>query len=160
MQTQTISLVINDAPCRFEVSPQETLLEVIRERAGLKGAKRGCDCGQCGACTVLLNGKSVYSCCVLAVSADGARVETVESLSKDGRPHPIQEAFIEQNAIQCGFCTPGMELSAKALLDVNPNPTAAEIKEALAGNICRCTGYVKIEAAVRAAAAKMGGSND
>lgn len=153
--TIELSLTLNGEPRTFSIEPMETLLEVIRERAGLTGTKRGCDNGQCGACTVILNGRAVNSCCLLAVQCQGATVETVESLAKNGVPHPIQEAFVEQHAIQCGFCTPGMEMATKALLDVNPNPDSAAIKEALSGNVCRCTGYVKIENAVRAAAGKL-----
>lgn len=150
-----IRLSINSVERTLWVSSGETLLEVIRDRIGLTGTKRGCDNGMCGACTVLLDGVAVNSCCVLAVQLDGCSVETVESLSSDGTLHPIQEAFIEENAIQCGFCTPGMEMSAKALLDSTPHPCEEEILEALSGNLCRCTGYVKIVNAVKGAAKKM-----
>lgn len=154
-KTIELRLTLNGEARVFQIGQTETLLEVIRERAGLTGTKRGCDNGQCGACTVILNGRAVNSCCLLAVQCEGAVVETVEALAKNGVPHPIQEAFVEQHAIQCGFCTPGMEMATKALLDRNPNPDSAAIKEALSGNVCRCTGYVKIEDAVRAAAGKL-----
>ncbi len=147
-----ISININEIDYIFDISPKETLLDVIRDRAGLKGTKKGCDGGHCGACTVIMDGETVNSCCLLAFQANGKKVVTIEHLSKDGEPHPIQLAFVEQNAVQCGFCIPGMVLSTKALLDKNSAPSNAEIKEALAGNLCRCTGYEKIENAVRAAA--------
>lgn len=156
MHKKKITLTINDMPCEYVVSPNETLLDVIREKAGLTGTKRGCDNGMCGACTVLLEGVPVNSCCILAMQADGKRVETIESLSRDGKLHPIQEAFVEENAIQCGYCIPGMEMSTKALLERNAHPSDDDIREALSGNLCRCTGYVKIINAVKSAANKMG----
>jgi carbon-monoxide dehydrogenase small subunit len=126
-----------------------TLLDFLRETLGLMGTKKGCDLGNCGACTVILEGKAVNSCLVLAVEADRKSILTIEGLQKNGEGHPLQRAFVEHGAIQCGFCTPGMILTAKALLDQNPQPTDEQIKEALAGNLCRCTGYTKILQAVK-----------
>jgi len=140
------------------VQPETTLLETLRETWGLTGAKRGCDEGDCGACTVLLDGKPVNSCLVLAIRVDGREITTIEGLGKEDRLHPLQSAFIHHGALQCGFCGPGMILSAKALLDSNPNPTEAEIRQALAGNICRCTGYSKIIEAVQSASRMMKGT--
>jgi carbon-monoxide dehydrogenase small subunit len=130
------------------VDPQTTLLDLLRETLGLTGPKKGCDEGDCGACTVLLNGKAVNACLVLAVRATGATVITIEGLGDPRHPHPLQWAFVENAAVQCGYCAPGMILSAKALLDENPDPTALEVRQALAGNLCRCTGYAKIVDAV------------
>jgi carbon-monoxide dehydrogenase small subunit len=141
------------------VQPETTLLEVLRETWGLTGAKRGCDEGDCGACTVLLDGKPVNSCLLLAIRLDGREITTIEGLGKEDRLHPLQSAFIHHGALQCGFCGPGMILSAKALLDSNPNPTEAEIRQALAGNICRCTGYSKIIEAVHSASRMMKGTS-
>lgn len=129
-----------------------TLLDFLRDTLGLTGTKKSCNLGTCGACTVLLNGQAVNSCLILAVEADGKRVETIEGLMRNGEPHPLQKAFVEHGAVQCGFCTPGMILSAKALLDRAPHPTEDQIREALAGNLCRCTGYAKILQAVKAVA--------
>jgi aerobic-type carbon monoxide dehydrogenase small subunit (CoxS/CutS family) len=140
------------------VQPETTLLEVLRETWGLTGAKRGCDEGDCGACTVLLDGKPVNACLLLAIRIDGREITTIEGLGKEDRLHPLQSAFIHHGALQCGFCGPGMILSAKALLDSNPNPTEAEIRQALAGNICRCTGYSKIIEAVQSASSMMKGT--
>jgi carbon-monoxide dehydrogenase small subunit len=140
------------------VQPETTLLEVLRDTWGLTGAKRGCDEGDCGACTVLLDGKPVNSCLVLAIRLDGREITTIEGLGKEDRLHPLQSAFIHHGALQCGFCGPGMILSAKALLDSNPNPTEAEIRQALAGNICRCTGYSKIIEAVQSASRMIKGT--
>jgi aerobic carbon-monoxide dehydrogenase small subunit len=152
-----IEIEVNGRRHREEVSPVRTLLDFLREGLGLTGTKQGCDQGQCGACTVLLNGRPVNACLVLAVEADGKRVETIEGLvARDGTLHPLQEAFVEEGAVQCGFCTPGMILSAKALLDEKASPTEEEIRVALSGNLCRCTGYVKIVAAVKRAAAVLG----
>ncbi|MGI6319272.1 MAG: (2Fe-2S)-binding protein [Firmicutes bacterium] len=144
-----IRLIVNGEEKVLTIDVQQTLLEVLREDLGLTGTKKGCNQGECGACTVLLEGKPVSSCSLLAVKADGKAVTTIEGLAKGGQLHPIQQAFNEKGAIQCGFCSPGMILVTKSLLEQNPNPTTAEIKEAIAGNICRCTGYVQIIEAIR-----------
>lgn len=150
-KTYRIHLILNHRSAGFDVAEEETLLSLIRERTHLTGTKCGCGLGECGACTVLLNGRAVNSCCVPAVMADGGEVETIEGIGTKEHPHPLQTAFVEAGAIQCGFCTPGMIMSAKGLLDRNPDPTRGEIREALSGNLCRCTGYAKIEEAVRLA---------
>ncbi len=152
-----LRLTINGEDMEFAVDPGVMLLDLLRDHVELTGCRRGCDSGYCGCCTVLLNGKTVHSCSVLAVAADGAQVQTVEGLARDGRLHPVQEAFIEHGAIQCGFCTPGMILSAVALLAENPRPNEADVRAYLSGNLCRCTGYVRIVQAVLAAAATMRG---
>ncbi len=141
------------------VEPRKTVLDFLREDLHLTGAKKGCDLGNCGACTVLLNGKPVNSCLVLALEVQGQEIVTIEGLSDGLKLHPLQEAFIQQGAIQCGYCIPGMILAAKALLDENPRPSEEEIRMTIAGNICRCTGYVKIVRAIRAAAERMGQSD-
>jgi carbon-monoxide dehydrogenase small subunit len=146
-----IQLWINRESYDFLVEPRHTLLKVLRENLGLTGTKKGCDTGDCGACTVLLNGRPVNSCLVLAVETNGAEITTIEGLAKGNELHPIQEAFIQNGAVQCGYCTPGMILSAKALLDENPHPSELEVKRAIAGNLCRCTGYVKIIKAIMSA---------
>lgn len=151
-----LQLSVNGRAHEVLASPGERLLDVLRGRLGLTGAKEGCGSGQCGACTVLLDGRPVTSCLVLAGDAVGHDITTIEGLAPPGRLHPLQEAFLKLGALQCGFCTPGMILSAKALLDRNPSPTEQEIRDALAGNLCRCTGYRKIIAAVRAAASQSG----
>lgn len=137
------------------VPVSRTLLQVLRDDLGLTGTKEGCGEGDCGACTVIMDGKAVNSCLVLAAEAEGKAVVTVEGLVKDGKLHPLQQAFVDEGAVQCGFCTPGMLMSAKALLDVNPSPTEAEIRTTLSGNLCRCTGYVRIVSAVQKAAVEM-----
>jgi carbon-monoxide dehydrogenase small subunit len=147
-----IQLKINGETAEVVVEPKTTLLHVLREDLGLTGTKEGCGIGDCGACTVLLDGKPVASCLTLAVEVRDREVLTIEGLSKDGELHPLQRAFIDHFAVQCGFCTPGMILSAKALLDRNPHPVEEEVRQALSGNLCRCTGYVKIVEAVLAAA--------
>ena len=147
-----IDLRINGRNLRFDVDPQTPLLWVIREQAGLQGTKFGCGIAQCGSCTVLMGGKTVNSCLVPALEADGQEILTIEGLSEGDNLHPIQEAFAECSGMQCGFCTPGMIISAKVLLDRNPDPSDQEIREALAGNFCRCTGYTKIVESVGAAA--------
>jgi carbon-monoxide dehydrogenase small subunit len=129
-----------------------TLLQLLRDKLALTGTKNGCEAGECGACTVLLDGEPVNSCMMLAVEADGREVFTVEGLAPEGQLSPLQEAFVQHNAVQCGFCTPGMLVTATALLQRNPHPSETEIKEALVGNLCRCTGYVRIIAAVQSAA--------
>ena len=147
---KAIYLKVNGQEYRLEVEPQETLLDVIRERLNLLGTKRGCETGDCGACTIIMEGKAVNSCLILGVEADGKDIVTIEGLAKGGTLHPLQEAFVRYGAIQCGFCTPGMIMSAKVLLDENNNPTAEEIRRAIAGNLCRCTGYTKIVQAIKA----------
>ena len=150
-----INLKINGESYQLNVKPNILLLDLIREEIGLTGTKRGCGTGECGACTVLLEGRPVNSCLMLAVEANEKNILTIEGLARDGQLHPLQEAFIEEGAVQCGFCTPGMLLSAKALLDVNSNPKEEEIKKAIAGNLCRCTGYTKIIKAIISAVEKM-----
>ncbi|MDI6762319.1 MAG: (2Fe-2S)-binding protein [Thermodesulfobacteriota bacterium] len=152
MVKQEIQLDVNGKSYSISVFPQETLLEVLRENLGLIGTKEGCSEGECGVCTVLLDGLPVRSCLLLAVDVRGGKITTIEGLSEKGVLHPIQKAFIEHGAIQCGFCTPGMILSAKALLDGNPFPSEEEIRIGLSGNLCRCTGYIKIFKAVQGAA--------
>ncbi len=147
-----ISININGKVTEILAAPNETLLELLRYRLALAGTKEGCNTGDCGACTVLLDGAAVNSCLVLAVEANGARVTTIEGLGSDGRLHPLQQAFIDHGAVQCGFCTPGMIMAAKSLLDELPNPKEDDIRLALAGNLCRCTGYINILKAVSAAA--------
>ncbi len=146
---------MNGQEHHVDVPVNRTLLDFLRHDAGLTGAKQGCDTGDCGACSVLLNGQLVASCLVLAVEADGGQVLTVEGLAPGADLHPLQEAFVRDGAVQCGFCTPGMLLAAKALLDENPLPTEAEVRAALGGNLCRCTGYVRIVEAVLAASRQM-----
>ncbi len=149
---RTIQLDVNGEPCEVAVPAERTLLEVLRRDLGLSGTKEGCDVGECGTCTVLLDGLPVRACLTLAVDVRGRAVTTVEGLAAGGRLHPLQEAFAREGAVQCGFCTPGMLLVAKALLDEVPRPTEEDVRQAVAGNLCRCTGYAKIVAAVRAAA--------
>lgn len=150
-----IELDVNDRIYEVDVEPRETLTQVLRDKIGLTGTKRACDVGGCGSCTILLDGQAVYSCMVFAARAEGKKVTTIEGLAQNGKLHPIQEAFIKFGAVQCGYCTPGMILSAKALLDQNLDPTEEEVKDAIAGNLCRCTGYVKIVQAILAAAEMM-----
>ncbi len=152
---QEIGLVVNGKSYQVSVEPIESLLDVLRDKLGLTGTKKSCDEGNCGACTVLINGKTVHSCLVLAISARGKEITTVEGLADGEKLHPLQRAFIENGAVQCGYCIPGMLLSAKALLDDNPKPTEDEVRQYLSGNQCRCTGYVKIIEAVLAAAEEM-----
>ena len=147
---QLIRLKVNGEAFDLYLEPWRTLFDVLREELGLTGTKSGCSSGRCGACTVLIDGKAVKSCLILVPQAEEREILTIEGLGKDGL-HPLQQAFIDQFAVQCGFCTPGMILSAKALLDENPNPTPEEIKEGMEGNLCRCTGYVKIMKAILAA---------
>ena len=147
-----ISLTVNGARKEVEVEPRDLLVYVLRERLGLAGTNVGCDTSSCGACTVLLEGESVKSCTVLGVQADGLEVTTIEGLATDGELHPVQRAFHEQHGLQCGYCTPGMVMATVSLLEENPSPTEQEIREALEGNLCRCTGYHNIVQAVLAAA--------
>jgi carbon-monoxide dehydrogenase small subunit len=151
-ETLTLSMTVNGVSVVREVSANRTLLSVLREDLGLIGVREGCGIGECGACTVIMDGKAVNACMVLAPKADGAVIMTIEGLSDGQQLHPLQEAFIEKGAVQCGFCTPGMILSAKALLDENPSPTRLEIREGISGNLCRCTGYQQIVDAIELAA--------
>jgi carbon-monoxide dehydrogenase small subunit len=152
MEMKKISFILNGKQYELKVKPWQTLLELIREDLNLTGTKEGCGQGECGSCTVIMNGKTVNSCLVPAVEADGQEILTIEGLSDNDRLHPIQEAFVSHSGMQCGFCTPGMIMSAKALLDSNPYPTEAEIRESISGNFCRCTGYTKIIESISAAA--------
>ncbi len=147
-----INLTVNGETYRLSVPSHWTLLRVLREQLALTGTKNGCEAGECGACTVLMNGEPVNSCMVLAPEADGAEIVTIEGLSEDGRLAPIQEAFVETGAIQCGFCTPGALIASHALLNRNANPSEEEIREALVGNLCRCTGYLRMVKAIQLAA--------
>ncbi|MEW6661605.1 MAG: (2Fe-2S)-binding protein [Bacillota bacterium] len=156
MEKQTITFTLNGLPVELVVDPGARLVDVLREELDLTGTKEGCGQGECGACTVLVDGQAVNSCLVLVGQVQGREVITVEGLAKDGILDPLQEAFITEGAVQCGYCTPGMLLSAKALLMKNPFPSEEEIKEAIAGNLCRCTGYVKIVKAIQTAAARQG----
>jgi aerobic carbon-monoxide dehydrogenase small subunit len=149
MTTHRISLTVNGSAELVEAPSNMTLMTLLREKLALTGTKNGCSAGECGACTVLLNGEPVNSCMVLAVECDGAEVFTVEGLAKNGVFDPIQETIIDQGGVQCGFCTPGILISSKALLDRNPQPSDADIREALVGNLCRCTGYLRIIDAVQ-----------
>ncbi|WHZ10194.1 MAG: Xanthine dehydrogenase iron-sulfur subunit [Burkholderiaceae bacterium] len=153
MKRQIVSFTVNGEAREIAVAPNRSLLDALRTEAGLTGTKKGCDVGECGSCTIILDGKPVNSCLVLAVEAEGADITTVEGLQAgDGSLHRLQECFIECGAAQCGFCTPGLLVAAKALLDENPSPTIDEIRFAIAGNICRCTGYTKILDAILLAA--------
>jgi aerobic-type carbon monoxide dehydrogenase small subunit (CoxS/CutS family) len=152
-----IAFVVNGEPAEAAFAPHKTLLEVLREDLNLTGTKHGCELGECGTCAVLVDGKPVLSCLYLGVECEGRRVETVEGMAGPAGLHPLQKAFAELGAAQCGYCTPGILLTAKALLEENPKPSLSEIREALAGNLCRCTGYVKIFEAVELAAAWMRG---
>lgn len=150
-----VSLTLNGEKRELEVEPYRTLLDVLRNEAGLTGTKKGCDVGDCGACTIIANGKPVCACLMLGVEAEGMQITTIEGLQPaHDKLHPLQEAFIDHGAAQCGFCTPGMVMMAKALLDENPQPTEDEVRFGIAGNICRCTGYTKIIEAVLDAAKK------
>jgi len=154
MKTVIINTTINGRKYKLPVLPNQTLLHLLREELGLTGTKCGCEIGECGACTVILDGEAVNSCLVLVPQIDGKKVLTVEGLAKDGKLHPLQESFMDHDAVHCGFCTPGMLMSAKALLDKNPNPDEKEIRTAISGNLCRCTGYVQIVEAIKNAATK------
>jgi carbon-monoxide dehydrogenase small subunit len=156
MAKEIATFLVNGQEYQAIVEPHMLLIDVLRDQLGLTGTKYACGAGDCGACTVLIDGKPSFSCLTLAVTAKGKSILTIEGLADGNELHPVQQAFVDQGAVQCGFCTPGMILSAKALLDENPEPTRDEIKTALAGNLCRCTGYVKIIDAVEAAAVVMG----
>ena len=157
---QRIDLIVNGKRHELSVEPWKTLLDVLREDLGLTGAKRGCDDGNCGACTVILDGKAIKSCLMLAPQANGKEIMTIEGLGSPENLHPLQQAFLDHFAVQCGFCTPGMILAAKALLDEDPEVTEEGIRQGLHGNICRCTGYVKIVEAVEAARAELAARPD
>jgi aerobic carbon-monoxide dehydrogenase small subunit len=150
-----LNLEVNGQAVQLQVDPQRLLVEVLREQLGLTGTHVGCDTSQCGACTVLVDGQPVKSCAMLALQAEGRRVTSVEGLAAGGERHPIQQAFIDCHGLQCGFCTPGMIMSTAALLQHTPNPSQEQIEHALEGNLCRCTGYVNIVAAVKQAAATL-----
>jgi aerobic carbon-monoxide dehydrogenase small subunit len=154
-----IQVTVNGAKHEAVVEPRTLLVYFLREHLGLTGTHVGCDTSQCGACTIQLNGRAVKSCTVLAVQANGAEITTIEGLARDGALHPVQEGFREKHGLQCGYCTPGMIMTAVSLLETNPNPTEEEIRHALDGNLCRCTGYVNIVESIRWAAEKMGGKN-
>ncbi len=153
---RTLRFRVNGDPVEVGVRDRETLLEVLRGRLGLTGTKQGCDVGDCGSCTVLLDGEPVLSCLTLAADVEGREVLTIEGLARGDGLHPLQQAFLDAGAVQCGYCTPGMILTAKALLDRNPRPSRGEIRTALSGNLCRCTGYRKIVDAVELAARRGG----
>jgi len=150
-----MQFIINSVRYESEIDVRRTLLEVLRETFGLMGTKKGCNEGECGACTVLLGGKPVLSCLTLAVEAQGKYIVTVEGLAENGELNPLQQSFIEHGALQCGFCTPGMLMAAKGLLNENPHPDERQVRQAIAGNLCRCTGYDKIVKAILAAADKL-----
>jgi carbon-monoxide dehydrogenase small subunit len=156
MTQHRITLTVNGETELVDVPSNMTLLQMLREKLVLTGTKNGCAAGECGACTVLMNGEPVNSCMVLAVECDGSEITTVEGLAHDGQLDPVQKTIIEQGGVQCGFCTPGILISARALLDRNPNPSDYEIRDALVGNLCRCTGYLRIIDAVKEAAARAG----
>ena len=149
---QFIELTINGLNYDVVVRPEDLLIDVLRQQLGLTGTKKGCGQGDCGTCTVLIDGKRALACLTLAIACQGKAVETIEGIEEDGKLDPIQEAFVDEGAVQCGFCTPGMIMSAKALLEENPNPSRIEIKRGLSGNLCRCTGYIRIFDAVEEAA--------
>jgi carbon-monoxide dehydrogenase small subunit len=146
-----IHIIVNGEEYHLEVKPNRVLLDVLREDLGLTGTKKGCGLGKCGACTILLDGRPIHSCLLLAAQADKKKITTIEGIAAEA-PHPLQAAFVAKGAVQCGFCTPGMINTAKALLDANPHPDEAEIKQAIAGNLCRCTGYNQIVSAIQSCA--------
>jgi carbon-monoxide dehydrogenase small subunit len=156
-QKAHISFMLNGEPAEVAFAPHKTLLEVLREDLGLTGTKHGCELGECGTCTVLVNGKSILSCLMLGLDAEDREVTTIEGMAENGRLHPLQDTFADLGAAQCGYCSPGFLLAAKELIDKSPKPSRDEIKEALSGNLCRCTGYIKIYEAVELAAARMRG---
>ncbi len=158
MKKRLLSLTVNDRPCEAAVTENALLVDVLRETLGLTGTKQGCDGGECGACTVLVDGQPRLACLTLAASMEGRRVETIEGLARGGRMSALQTAFHEKLGTQCGFCTPGMVMASEALLRRNPDPSVDDIKAALAGNLCRCTGYVKIIESVQVAAAALAGT--
>jgi carbon-monoxide dehydrogenase small subunit len=149
---QVIVLNVNEIDYEVMVNPQDLLINVLRRNLGFTGTKKGCGQGDCGTCTVLIDGKRVLACITLAMACQGKKIQTIEGLDDNGKLDPIQQAFLDKGAVQCGFCTPGMVMAAKALLDENPDPSMDEIKRGLSGNLCRCTGYIKIAEAVETAA--------
>jgi carbon-monoxide dehydrogenase small subunit len=153
VSSKFVNVVVNGVTYERDVEARRLLVHFIRDDLELTGTHVGCDTGNCGACTVLMDGQLIKSCMVLAIQADGAKIETVEGLTRDGELHPLQQAFGAHHALQCGYCTPGMLMSAKYLLDANPEPTENEIRKAIQGNICRCTGYVNIIEAIKSASA-------
>ncbi len=155
MKSIPVETTINGDRTEFLCQPDESLLDVLRDRLGLTGAKEGCGTGDCGACSVTMNGRVVCSCLVLGVETEGAEIETIEGMAKGEELHPLQRVFLEEAALQCGICTPGILVAAKSLLEKNPDPTDTEVRYWLAGNLCRCTGYDKIVKAVQKAAAEM-----
>lgn len=155
MSKKHISATVNGDPVEFLTDPGTTLLDALRDELSLTGSKEGCGSGDCGACSVILDGRLVCSCLVLAAEAEGRRIDTIEGMAQGGRLHPLQQKFLEHAALQCGFCTPGLLVAAKALLDSNPDPTETEARYWLAGNLCRCTGYDKVIRAVMDAAADL-----
>ncbi len=158
MTKHHVSATINGEPAEFLCEPQQTLLDALRDELDLTGSKEGCSSGDCGACSVIVNGRLVCSCLMLAVEAEGHAIETIEGLAQGTKLHPLQQKFLEHAALQCGFCTPGLLVAAKALLDRNPNPSETETRYWLAGNLCRCTGYDKVVRAVLDAAAELRGA--
>ena len=155
MKKQLLSMTVNGDPVDIAVAPNATLLEVLRDELGLHGVKEGCSEGVCGACTVLMDDKPIRSCITLALEAEGASITTIEGVAQEGKLHPVQEAFVKHGGMQCGFCTPGMIVSGTYLLTKNPQPTEEQIREGIAGNFCRCTGYTKIIESIDAAAVMM-----
>ena len=158
-QKAHISFTLNGEPAEIAFAPHKTLLEVLREDLALTGTKHGCELGECGTCTVLVDGRSILSCLMLGLDAEGREVTTVEGMAANGKLHPLQDTFADLGAAQCGYCSPGFLLAAKELIDKSPKPSREEIKEALSGNLCRCTGYIKIYEAVELAAARMRGED-
>ena len=152
---QAIELNINGQVYDVIVGPEDLLIDALRQKIGLTGTKKGCGQGDCGTCTVIINGKRALACLTLAIASQGKEILTIEGLEENGKLHPIQEAFLDKGAVQCGFCTPGMIMSTKALLDENPDPSKNDIKRGLSGNLCRCTGYIKIFDSVEEAAARI-----
>lgn len=156
-ETRIIRLTVNGDPIEFVAAPNMTLLDALREKALLTGTKKGCDLGACGACTVIMDGEAVLACLTLAVEAEGRDIQTIEGLSKGGELTALQDSFVKLGALQCGFCTPGLVMGATALLNESPNPEPEEIKRKLAGNLCRCTGYIKVMDAIKTASGKAEG---
>ena len=160
VEQSLINLTVNGVRHEFEVEPKMKLVDLLRNQLGLTGTKEGCGKGECGACSILLDGELVSSCLIMAFQADGKEILTIEGLGSSGNLHPIQQAFIDNGAVQCGYCTPGMILAAKALLDRNPEPNEEEINRGISGNLCRCTGYQKIVDAIQDAADRLVGDGD